>query len=76
LVDLPPFCERGDIGLLHRGAVLVTDQVLHQDAQRHRQARQVADLLLDRRQAVIGVALGADFQRLAGLEAVGMSGGH
>jgi hypothetical protein len=73
---LHPVGERGDVGLLDRRAVLVADQVLHQDAQRERQAREIADFLLDRLQAPVGVGLAADRERLAGLEAVGMGGGH
>ena len=62
--------------LLDGRAVLVAQEVLHQHPQREGQAGQVADLLLDRLEAVIGVALAADLQRLAGLEAVRMGGGH
>ncbi len=73
---LQPVGEGGDVGLLDRAAVLVTQQVLEQDAQRKGQAGEVADLLLDRREAEIGVAPAADLERFAGLEAVRMSGGH
>ena len=73
---LQPVGEGCDVGLLDRGAVLVAQQVFQQHAQREGQAAEVTDLLLDRLEAEIGVAPAADLQRLAGLEAVGMGGGH
>ena len=62
LIDLPPFFTQSAKAaisvLLDRGAVLVTDQVLHQDAQREGQAGEVADFFFDRLQAPVGVGLG------------------
>ena len=80
LTDLPPFFSQSAKAamsvVLTVRAVLVAQQVFEQHPQREGQAGEVADLLLDRLEAEIGVAPAADLQRLAGLEAVGMGGGH
>ena len=73
---LHPVGEGRDVGLLDGRAVFVANQVFHQDAQRKWQAGEIADLLLDRREAEIGVGLATDLQRFAGLEAVGVGGCH
>ena len=73
---LQPVGEGSDVALLDGGAVLMAHEILEQDAQREGQAAEVTDLLLDRLEAEIRIGLGADLQRLAGLEAVGMDGGH
>src|SRR5262249_49435648 len=73
---LQPSGGSSDVGLLDRRAVLVANEVFHQDAQGEGQAGEIANLLLDRLQTVIGVALGTDLPRFPGLEAVGMRGGH
>src|SRR5262249_55450504 len=70
-----PLGKGCDVFLPDRGAVLVTDQVFHQNAQGEGQAGEIADLFLYGLEAVIGVAATADLHRLAGLEAVGMGGG-
>ena len=74
---LQPVGEGGDVGLLDR-ACRPRGAAGFPAARAARRAGGVRSptCLLDRLEAEIGVAPAADLQRLAGLEAVGMGGGH
>jgi hypothetical protein len=68
---LDPGGDRLDVGLGDGAAVLGTQQVLEQHPHGEGQGRNAGEaVLLGLLQAVIDVGLGADLERLAGLEAV------
>ncbi len=70
-----PFCAGSDVGGLDGAAVLVAQQVLEQHLERERQLRDPGQaVFLGVRQRKILVALRADRQRLAALEAVERGG--
>ena len=72
LTRLQPRADSLDIPGRDRAAILQPHQILEQHLQGKRQRRKIAQLRRRRgvRQAVVGIALAGDFQRLLGLQRV------